>query len=176
MIKIFEKRQDNRITELCVFAIMIALDVVLSRFLSFKTFDTKLSLSFLTTVFIAVSYGPYKSALFAIICDLIGALLFPFGPFFFGFTATAMLRGFIWGMFLYERKSFRTVVSAVFTEQLVCSLFMNSLWISYLYKLPIVPLLIKRLSLQIPLYLVVEIVLITFFLNIPILIRSRIKK
>lgn len=164
MIKIFEKRQDNRITELCVFAIMIALDVVLSRFLSFKTFDTKLSLSFLTTVFIAVSYGPYKSALFAIICDLIGALLFPFGPFFFGFTATAMLRGFIWGMFLYERKSLKSILLAVFSEQIICSLILNSLWISYLYHTPYIVNIGKRMAFQVPAVAILELVVLSMLI------------
>lgn len=165
-INLFEKRNDNRITEICIFAILLALEIVLSRFLSFKTFNIKFSLAFITVVFIARSYGPYKSALFAMVADFIGAILFPFGPYFFGFTVTAGLRGLIWGLFLYERKSFKAIVMTVFMEQLICTLILNSIWISYSSNTPFIFNFTKRLTIQVPAVFILETIVLCAVLNV----------
>ncbi len=82
---------------------MIALEIVLSRFLAISTSYFKISLAFLPVVLAGMLYGPWWGGAAAAAADLIGALLFPIGPYFPGFTLTAFLRGMTYGLFFYRR-------------------------------------------------------------------------
>lgn len=165
MQALFHARKDRHLTELCIFGVMIALEVVLSRFMSFKSLDMKFSLSFVALVFIARSYGPVKAAFFGALCDFIGAMLFPFGTYFFGYTATAALRGLIWGLLLYKKQGFRYILAAVIVEQLICSALINSYWISMSINTPYHIILTKRMLTQVLPMMALEIFLL------PILFR-----
>jgi hypothetical protein len=77
--------------------------------------------------------------------DILGAFLFPVGPFFPGFTVTAALTGVIYGLILHKRQSFPRVICAVVLQQLLCSLLLNTFWLHLLYGLPYLPTLTARL-------------------------------
>ena len=79
------------------------------------------------------------------LADLLGALLFPIGAYFPGFTLTAFLTGLVFGLFLYGKQSFPRVLGAVLLNQLLLSLLLNTFWISVLYGSPFGPLLVTRL-------------------------------
>ncbi len=122
-----------------LFAVMLALEVVLSRFLAIQMPMHKFSLSFIPIVFMAVRFGPMSGGIFAVACDLIGASLFPSGPFHLGFTCCAFLRGFIFGLFLHRpdksaKKMVLAVILAVLSEQILCSLLLTSLWLVFLFN------------------------------------------
>ena len=76
--------------------------------------------------------------------DLIGALLFPIGAYFPGFTLTAFLNGMFFGLLLHKKRTMPRVICAVAVTQLCCSLLLNTLWISLLYGSPFEKLLIAR--------------------------------
>ena len=79
------------------------------------------------------------------LADVLGAVLFPIGAYFPGFTLTAFLMGLCYGLFLKGKQSFPRILGAVAVHQLVLSLLLNSLWISVLYGSPYRPLLLTRL-------------------------------
>ena len=54
----------------------------------------------------AIILGPKYSTVLAGLADLIGALLFPFGSFFIGYTISALLTGLVYGLFLYNKDEF----------------------------------------------------------------------
>ena len=98
-------------------AILVAMEVVLSRFLSINIWSNKIGFAFLPVAVTAMYYTPLTTGITAAVADMIGALLFPSGPFFPGFTLTAFLGGIVYGLFL------------------------NTLWLSMMYNSPYWPLL-----------------------------------
>lgn len=125
-------------------ALLIAMQIILSRFLSINAWNLKIGFAF-TAIFVAAYlYGPWFAAVVATIADVVGACLFPSGAFFPGFTVTAILGGLLMGVFLYKKQTPVRILAAVAVDQLVLSLLLNSYWLSVLYGSPYIPLLATR--------------------------------
>lgn len=114
---------------LTVMGLLIALEIVLSRFLSISTPMTKIGFAFVPVVIAAVLLGPLPAALVAALADFLGAVLFPIGAYFPGFTLTAFLMGLCYGLFLYKDAAFWRVIAAVGVHQFVLSMLLNSFWL-----------------------------------------------
>ena len=154
------KRINTRL--LASLAFLTALEIVLSRFLSINTWNLKIGFSFVPIAMAAMLFGPIPAATVAAMADVIGAILFPSGPFFPGFTLTAFLTGLVFGLFLREKQTPLRVAGAVLINQLVLGLLLNTFWISLLYGSAYIPLLITRIgqcAILIPVQLVVILVL-----------------
>ena len=153
-------------------ALLTALEIVLSRFLSISAWNMKIGFAFVPVVIAALLLGPVWAGVTAALADFLGAVLFPVGPYFPGFTLTAFLMGAVYGLFLYRRQSIGRILAAVAVHQLALSLLLNTLWISLLYGSPYGPLLITRLP-QCVLLAVVQIVVIQALVRLlPRLVRS----
>lgn len=153
-------------------ALLTALEIVLSRFLSISAWNMKIGFAFVPVVIAALLLGPVWAGVTAALADFLGAVLFPVGPYFPGFTLTAFLMGAVYGLFLYRRQSIGRILAAVAVHQLALSLLLNTLWISLLYGSPYGPLLITRLP-QCALLAVVQIVVIQALVRLlPRLVRS----
>ena len=126
-------------------ALLIALQVVLSRFLSINLQFLKIGFSFIPLMFAGYLYGASGGVIVAATSDLIGSLLFPSGPFFPGFTATAALAGFVYGLVLNGKGTTLKITVGVLAEQVICSLLLNSWWLSILYHSPFTVLLTTRI-------------------------------
>ncbi len=148
-----KKRIPVRLLTIC--AMLTALTVVLNRFGSIHTAGWTIGFSFIPVVAAAILYGPVTAAVVGGLSDLIGALLFPFGPYFPGFTATAALMGAVYGWFLYgkdpirrektDRRSkkhrgkrtyarfFPDVILPTLINNVVLGLYINTIWVSILY-------------------------------------------
>ena len=74
-------------------AMLLALLIILSRFISIETQFLVISLDFIPIMMSAIWLGPKYSALIAGLGDFIGAILFQFGTYFPGFTISAILAG-----------------------------------------------------------------------------------
>ena len=125
-------------------ALLLAMEIVLSRFLSVNAWNIKIGFSFLPVAVAAILYGPLAAAVVAALADFLGAILFPVGPYFPGFTLTAFLTGLVFGLFLHRKQNLPRILSAVAVNQLILSLFLNTFWISVLYDSPFGPLLATR--------------------------------
>ena len=152
-------RKNKRLTMIVVLAMLTAMEIVLNRFVSINTWNLKIGFSFVPVVIGALLYGPLGGACVAALGDFLGAILFPIGPYFPGFTFTALLTGLVFGLFLYRAQSPLRIVLCVAVNQLILSLLLNSLWISVLYGSPYLPLLGSRL-LQCAILIPVQIALI----------------
>ncbi len=120
--------------KLILTSLMIALNIVLERLLAYSVWNQTISFSFITIGFTAVFLGwPYAVAVGAL-GDFIGALVLPFGPYFFGFTLTNAVAAFITGIFLYKRATPIKIVSSVLINKITCSLILNTIWICILYR------------------------------------------
>lgn len=129
---------------LTIMSLLIALEIVLSRFLSFSAWNMKIGFSFVPVVIAAILLGPLQAGLVGALSDFIGAILFPIGAYFPGFTLTTFLTGAVFGLFLHKQQDLKRILTAVLVNQFVLSLFLNTLWISVLYGTPYVPLLATR--------------------------------
>ena len=124
--------------------LLIALEIVLSRFLSINAWNLRIGFSFVPIAVAAMLFGPIPAGIVAAVADVLGATLIPTGPFFPGFTLTAFLTGAALGIFLYPKQAPVRILFAVATNQLILSLLLNSFWISVLYGSPFLPLLGTR--------------------------------
>lgn len=93
----------KRIRFLVCIAMLSAMQVVLSRFLSIQTPIAKIGFGFVPVMFAGALYGVGGGALAGALSDVIGALLFPSGSYFPGYTLTAALSGAVYGWLLYRR-------------------------------------------------------------------------
>ena len=158
--------QKISVRTLTAVALFVALEVVLSRFLSISTESLKIGFAFVPLVCCAMLYGPVWGAVAGGLADFIGAVLFPIGPYFPGFTLTNALIGLVFGLFLRRSTSgtagIVAICAAVLINNLVLSLLLNTLWVSVLYGSPFLQLLPVRLmqnAVMIPIEIVVIIAL-----------------
>ncbi|MGF7012404.1 ECF transporter S component (folate family) [Lachnospiraceae bacterium PF1-21] len=152
------KRRDY-IKKLVTLGILSGMEIILSRLFSIAAWNLKIGLSFLPVTAAAVIYGPLYGGLVGAFGDLVGALLFPIGAYFPGFTLTAFLTGWVFGLFLTKRQTLPRIIGAVLINQLLLSLLLNSFWISILYGSPYFALLQTRI-IQCLIMIPVQIVLI----------------
>lgn len=125
-------------------SILIALNVILSRFLSINTLSVKIGFTFVTIFMAGYLYGPLMGAFVGALGDMVGAILFPIAPFFPGFTFTAAIMGILYGILLHKNQSTLRIGAAVGINQLILSLGLNSYWIHVLNGTPFLPLLAMR--------------------------------
>lgn len=119
-------------------ALLLAMLIVLSRFLSVKTPIVKISFAFIPTMLCAIWLGPKWTVLLNVLGDVIGATLFPTGPFFIGYTISTAIAGLIYGLLLYKRKEntyndtqfILRLILAVVLVTCISNIGLNTLWIS----------------------------------------------
>ncbi len=140
-----KKKKVFSIQSLVAMATLVALEIVLSRMLSYSVWDMKIGFAFLPVVIAAIVLGPVRAAIVAALADFLGATLFPIGAYFPGFTLTAALVGLLYGLFLHKDQPFWKILVSVSIHQLILSLLLNTYWISVLYDSPFSPLLVTRL-------------------------------
>ena len=119
-------------------AVLLAMLIILSRFLSISTPILKISFAFVPTMLCAVWLGPKWTVLLNVLGDIIGATLFPTGSFFIGYTISTAISGFIYGILLYKKESnsysnlqfiIRLIISSTLVAVIV-NMGLNTLWTS----------------------------------------------
>ncbi len=123
---------------LVLLALLIALQVVMTRFLSIMPAPwLRISLGFLPIAAAGMLFGPIAAALAGALGDVVGFFLFPSGTFFPGYTLTTAMSGFFYGLFLFGiykeiRHASKTVWLRILlcelTVTVVCYLLLNTLW------------------------------------------------
>ena len=137
---------------------LVALDVVLTRFASVNLWDKRIGFSFVAVGLAAYLYGPIGGAVVHGLSDFIGALVFPYGPYFPGYTLTAMVIGLVFGLCFYRSTKVWRIALGVVGAQAVGSILLNTLWIAITNHTPYFALLPGRLiqaSVMVPVQLVV---------------------
>jgi len=126
--------------------VLLAMDIVLTRFLSFSAWNTRIGFGFVPVVLAAMLFGAVPAAVLAALGDFLGATLFPIGPYFPGFTLTAFLTGLTFGLLLHRWRSTLRAALAVLIVQLILGLLLNTFWIHVLYGASFAALLATRLT------------------------------
>lgn len=144
----------SKLKKLILAGLLLATTIVLNRFLSIKTPILVISFSYIPVMLSAIMLGPWYTMLIAGFADLIGALLFPFGAYFVGYTISAVISGLIYGLFLYRKKEFsnksfilRLILSTLIVL-IVCNCLLNTIWIYITTKEALFAILPTRLLKQ----------------------------
>jgi ECF transporter S component (folate family) len=133
------------VRRIAAIGLLIAMEIVLSRFLSISTPIVKIGFSFLPTALAAIMFGPVCGGVVAGISDIIGATLFPIGAYFPGFTVSAAITGAVFGLFLHKRKgSWAQLACAVTVNCLGVSLLLSTFWLTVITGSPFLALLPPR--------------------------------
>ena len=105
----------------------------------------------------AIKFGAGHTMILGGLADIIGAIVFPVGAYFPGYTLTEVVRGFIMGSLLHKKVTLPKTALAVALSQLICSFTMNSMWLT-LTGAEFIPTLISRIpqtAIMIPLQIIV---------------------
>ena len=138
--------KNKRVGSLVILALMIGLNIVLSRFVSIKAMNFKISFTFLTIVLSAYFYGYYGAIMVALFGDLLGALLFPIGPYNPLLTLTSIMCAVVYAYFLYKKDlSNKNIILACLINRFIISLFINTTIISLMYNLSFKATFITRI-------------------------------
>lgn len=120
-------------------ALLLAMFIILDRLLTINTQFLAINLSLIPIMLAGMILGWQYAMLVGALGDLIGAILWPFGAYFPGFTISVGLSGLIFGLFLHEtpnkeKKYFKlkTIVSTAIVL-VVINLFLNALWLNIMY-------------------------------------------
>lgn len=146
-------------TRLVIMAFLIALEIILTRFCSINTPILRIGFGFLPVAMMGIMYGPIWAAIGYAVGDILGMLIFPSGIFFPGFTATAMLTGLVFGLFLHnkEKITWKTVLPASLIIILVLNLCLDTLWLSIMFGdafIALLPTRIFKCVVMLPIHLV----------------------
>ncbi len=123
---------------IAILGLLMALQLVLGKFPVFGIWSVRVDFVFLATFIMGWWFGPWWAGLAAVICDLVNTLILGgSGTYFVGFTISAFLGGVIYGVFFYRQNmSWWRVIMATLIIMLVVNVFLNTLWLTILYKTP----------------------------------------
>ena len=124
----------SKTKKLVLGSLLLAVLVVVERLLGVQTPILRVSFAYVPLTLSAMLLGPAWSASLAALGDLIGALLFPKGLFFPGFTLSSFLTGLTYGLFVYNPKSNKHFLKGLIISNLLILVFirngLTSFWIA----------------------------------------------
>lgn len=145
-------------TRLVVMAFLIALEIILTRFCSINTPILRIGFGFLPVAMMGIMYGPLWSGIGYAIGDVLGMMIFPSGTYFPGFTLTAFLTGFAFGLFLHNKNiTWKRVLPASLIILLGVNLCLDTFWLSILMGnafIALIPTRILKCVLMLPVHLI----------------------
>jgi len=130
-------------------SLLIALEIVLTRFLAISTPITRISLAFIPVAICGMMFGPGWTALASVIADIIGMLLFNTqgSGFHLGITLNAALSGMVYGIFLYNKTSLthRYCAIPVSINRFIIGLGIQSYWVAGMQGIPYTACVVSRI-------------------------------
>ena len=169
-------REFTRLTSIAGVGMVLAVSIVLSFFSFYVTETLRIGPAYLATAMLGMLYGPVTGGIAPGLSDILKYLIKPSGPFFPGYTLTALLGGVVYGSFLYKNKVtvLRCVLSKTFIN-IFLNLGLNTLWSSILYGKAFFAILIPRVYANVAL-LPLQIVLLYALLKAISVLLPRIQR
>jgi len=136
----------KNVTTISVAGMLVGIGVVLSFVKIVLSPVLEISFSFLPLAAGGLLYGPVVGGIIGIWIDILGYFVRPNGPFFPGFTLSALISGVLYGLFLYKKPVTWTrviIVSALIA--VFINLGLTSLWLSMMYGKAFLVLLSARI-------------------------------
>lgn len=123
---------------IAVMGLLLAGQIILTNFLSYQVLTLRISFTFIATYLLATWFGPLLGGIGSVLSDLVGTVLFSKGgTFFWGFTFSAFLSAFFYGLVFYKKPFTLTrVIVAVLINVIVIDLLLNTFWLVLMYQSP----------------------------------------
>jgi ECF transporter S component (folate family) len=120
---------------LAIMAIFIALKTIMSGIYIPVAENLRIGISFTVVALEASIIGPVAGMLSGAITDIVGFMMFPSGPFFAGYTLSAVVNLLLYSLFLYRQKiTILKLFMAKFSVSLISNVMLGSLWSAMLYS------------------------------------------
>ncbi|MDO4680349.1 MAG: folate family ECF transporter S component [Aerococcus sp.] len=134
------------VQQMTMVALFMALNIILSRFSLQLGPTNRISIAFLPNVLLGFFFGPWIAGIASVGTDLLKSMMFGnYGGFFIGYTFTAFLGGFIYGLFMHRPVvKWYHIALAIFFNTLISNIILGTLWIHIMYQTPILALLATR--------------------------------
>ncbi len=135
-----------RTKKMVTIALLIALNIVIVRFLSVQTEFLRISFGFVPTSLCSMLFGPWIGAGSAFLADFLGMVVNSKGLAYFpGFGISEALYGLSYGLFLYQRKkNFSSITLCVLLQTLVIDIGLGTFWLWILYHNPVWTTILAR--------------------------------
>lgn len=172
-------REMKSIHVLVIAALLTALRIAIKSLKIMVGPDLIVTFGFVVNALGSLIYGPVMAAVTSAISDILGAVLFPSGVYFFPFTLIEMIGGMLFALFYYRAKITTVrVVLGRFSVTLICNLILNPICLYYYnmiimgksYVIFSLPRVIKNLAL----FPLQSLILVIFF-NALLPITNRLK-
>ncbi|HWT73923.1 MAG TPA: folate family ECF transporter S component [Mobilitalea sp.] len=152
---ISSSKEFKNLRNVIVMAMFGAISIVLGIYLTIMPTETiKISFTFLPNEFVYYLFGPVAGAFFGAAMDILTFLVRPAGPFFYGFTITAILTGLFYGIAFYKKPlSLKRIIIAKVIYTLTIDLILNTYWLTLLYGsgfMAILPMRIVKAAIMLP--------------------------
>ena len=122
----------NTVKKITVIGMLLAIQVVLGRFVAISLPTVKISFTFLPIVITAMLYGPLWGGAAAVMGDFLIAILGPYG-YYPPMAITALLTGIVYGLFLYRKPASTLRVSVcIILQSILLSVLLQTYWLTLL--------------------------------------------
>ena len=123
------------VRNIVLMGLLIALNIVVAKFLSFGIWSVRISFTFVIVFFMSYWFGPLLGAIGAACADIIGTLVFGgLGGYFAGFTISAFVGAFVYGLLFYKKDiTVARIIIAVLVNVFLVDAVMNTYWLTLLY-------------------------------------------
>lgn len=116
---------------IALMGILMAMQLILTRFLVIQTPFVRVSFLFIPTTVMAMVFGPLLTGVGSMLSDFVGISLFPVGGGYFpGFSVSAFLTGAIYGWFFHKKEfTWQRVVLANLLVMIFIDMVLNTYWL-----------------------------------------------
>ena len=119
---------------LAMAAMLCAINLALNQFSIPVSAYLEISFDFLASAAAGYLCGPWVGAVSAVAADLLGYVLRPNGPYFPGFTLSAMLLGVVYGLWYYRKPvQLWRIIACKLTVTVLFNFFLTPLWLHIMY-------------------------------------------
>ena len=124
----------NKTKTLVLLALLMAVHVILSMFFIQVADNLRIYFTYVVVVTIAIIFKPSIAITYAFVEDLVAFFLFPTGPFFMGYTLSAVVSMCIYSFFLKDVVNTKRIFIAKALVNLISNVALGSLWSAMLYS------------------------------------------
>lgn len=125
-------KQRNTARMIAMMGLLIALQIVLVRFISIETPYIRISFEFIAVSMMGMLFSPVVAGAGNAAADFLGITLFSksSAPLFPGFTLSAFLRGFIYGLFFYKKEiNIQKIILVEVILAILIDICLNTFWL-----------------------------------------------
>ncbi len=114
--------------------IFMALTILFTYVFAIQTTFIRIDFAFIPIALYAAMWGRVRTAVMAGLADVIGSNLFMPGMYFPGFTLSAVLTGWLYGTFLYQKEiTLKRVLSLTLIVFVCVDCILNNIWLTIMY-------------------------------------------